>query len=182
MIFTRMVREHKEVKYVQLYLKPEGGPDLMFSVFDRTGKGACEVFGKIAPIGSFFVLRMSDGKTVARMKGVCLPSSIRYSAACGPRKIRFQVRPTAISHHSVRFKGVRWRFRGNLITRSFDILDDEKMNPAKTIMTHGRCWNCQRECYAITIPEEKDVPLALCVAVAIDSTVMSDFTFPVPAG
>ena len=168
---------------MQFYLKPEGGPKLLFSVLDGGGRPVYEVNGDYLSFGNRFVLRAPEGETVARLTGVCLPGVFRYTAASGIRRIRIWIRPDAV-HRAVQFKGVDWRFRGSVITRSFDIVEKQKQThgASSVVMTHGRCWNGRNDCYAVTVTREADAPLALCVAVAVDSAVLRGCVSPVPAG
>lgn len=166
---------------MQFYLKPEGGPKLLFSVLDGSGKLVYEVRGESLSFGNRFTLHLPEGGTAARLTGVCLPGLFRYTAASGTRRVRISIRPGA-AHRAVQFKGMDWRFRGSLLTRSFDVVEERRGLAPLVVMTHGRCWAERTDCYAVTVAREADVPLALCVAVAVDCAILSGFAAPVPAG
>jgi uncharacterized protein YxjI len=167
---------------VQLYLKPEGGPKVLFSVSDESGRLLYEVCGEYLSLGQRFTLRIPDGGTAAKLTGVCLPGMYRFIAVSGTRRLRIWVR-THPPHRTVQLKGMSWRFRGSLLTRSFDVVKDRRgSSEPPVVMTHGRCWMGRSECYAVTVEQEADVPLALCVAVAIDSAALNGCAPPIPVG
>lgn len=166
---------------LQLYLKPEGGPKLLFTAMDAGGRAVYEVHGDYSSFGSRYVLREPEGKTVARLAGVFLPGVSRYAATSGDRSVRIWIRPDA-ARRAVQFKGQDWRFRGSVITRSFDIVEKHKNGESTVVMTHGRCWNGRNDCYAVSVTREADVPLALCAAVAVDCAVIGGCAAPAPAG
>ena len=165
---------------MQFYLKPEGGPRLFFTVLDGCGRPVYEVRGSYSSLGCRMALCGLGGETAAHLTGVCLPGLSRYAASSGPRRVRIWIRPDA-ARRAVQFRGVEWRFRGSVLTRSFDILE-RRAGETSVVMTHGRCWNGRHDCYAVTVRREADVPLALCAAVAVDCAVIGGCASPVPAG
>lgn len=167
---------------MQLYLKPEGGPKVLFSVLDEGGRLLYEVCGEYLSLGGHFTLHVPGGGTAARLTGVCLPGMYRFTAVSGTRRMRIWIR-TQAPRRAVQFKGMDWRFRGSLLTRSFDVVEDHRgSSEPSVVMTHGRCWTGRSECYAVTVEQEANVPLALCVAVAIDCSAQNGCSSPVPAG
>ncbi len=168
---------------MQFYLKPESGAETLFSVWDECGRLAYEVAGEFNSFGCRCVLRTPEGESAARMTGVCLPASLHCSASAGGRRMRISIDLSA-SRRQVQVRGVGWRFRGSALTRSFDLVEERARKPRapQVVMTHGRCWNDRGDCYALEIFHEADVPLAVCAAVAVDSTVLGGRAAPVPAG
>lgn len=166
---------------LQFYLKPENGTKILFSVLDSCGQLAYEVTGEYTSFGSRYILRIPDGTAAARLTGVNLPESFQYSAVNGIRRIRIRIKPTA-AHKAVQFKGARWRFRGSILTRSFDIVEDPPHGPPLVVMTHSRCWSKQGDCYAVNILRGADTALALCAAIAVDCSILGGCITPVPAG
>ena len=169
---------------MQFYLCPESGPEVFFTVYDDKERPAYEVTACGTAVGRRFLLRAPDGTPAARMTAVFLPACLRCAVTDGRRHFRVWIAPDASMHRSVRLKGIPWRFRGNLSTRSFDIVTEapRKGDASRTVMTHGRCWSGPRGSYAVEVFSASDVPLALCVAAAIDSFSQSSCTSPVPAG
>jgi len=80
------------------------------------------------------------------------------------------------AHSPIKIRGVNWRFRGDLLTRSFDLVDID----SAVVMTHGRCWNQNGDCFAIEVTKESDVLLCLCIAVILDNTVFGSLTAALP--
>lgn len=165
---------------MQFYLKPEGGPRLFFTVLDDCGRPDYEVRGVYSSVGCRLALCGPEGKTEAHLTGVCLPDLTRYAASSGAKRLRIWVRPDA-ARRAVQFRGAEWRFRGSVLTRSFDVVE-RRAGETSVVMTHGRCWNGGHDCYAVTIRREADVPLALCAAVAVDLAVVVGCALPIPAG
>ena len=96
--------------------------------------------------------------------------------------MRLTIKPRA-PHHPVQVKGVPWRFRGSILTRSFDFVEDrDEHGKPRVVMTHGHCWNARDGCYAVEIFQEGDMPLALCAAIAVDTSILGGSAVPVPAG
>lgn len=166
---------------MQFYLRPENETDILFSVLDACGELVYEVTGEYTSFGSRFVLRSPGGQAAARLTGINLPESFQYSVVSGIRRIRIKVKPSA-AHKPVQFKGARWRFRGSVLTRSFDIIEENPRGQSLVVMTHGRCWNGHGDCYAVNILRASDVPLALCAAIAVDCSILGGCISPIPAG
>lgn len=167
---------------MRLYIQQCGGPENLFTVLDSSGSPVYEVQGESAAFGCRLRFCSMEGVSFARMTGVYLPTSFQYSAAAAGRRMRLTVKPRAV-HRAVQVKGVPWRFRGSILTRSFDFVEDrgEHSRP-HVVMTHGRCWNSPGDCYAVEVFQDWDVPLALCAAVAVDLSVFGGSAVPVPAG
>lgn len=167
---------------VRLYLQQAGGPERLFTVLDSCGNPLYDLQGEYTPLGCRYRLCGKDGVSLARVTGVFLPTSFQYSVSAGGRRMRLTVKPRAV-HRPVRIKGVPWRFRGSILTRSFDLVEGrEEHGRPRVVMTHGRCWNARGDCYAVEIFLEGDVPLALCAAVALDASIVGGSAVPVPAG
>lgn len=167
---------------MRLYLQQTGGPERLFTVLDSCGSPLYELQGEYTPLGCRYRLCGGDGVSLARMTGVFLPASFQYSVSAGGKRLRLTVKPRTI-HRPVQIKGVPWRFRGSILTRSFDFVEErEERGRPRIVMTHGRCWNARGDCYAVEIFQDWDVPLALCAAIAVDTSVLGGSAVPVPAG
>lgn len=162
---------------MQYYLKPAGGAHCLFTILDSQGNAAYEVTGKGNPFGRRFLLVDRDHNIAGRISGVRISNTVQYSAAAGGERMRVSINCDSL-RCPVRIKGKRWRFRGSILTRSFDVLDES----SKTVMTHGKCWRAADDCYGIEISPSESVPLCLCLAVMIDCTIPSGCRVAVPAG
>ena len=162
---------------MRFYLKTEGGARCFFCVEDESGNPVYEVTGKISSFSQHFILSGCGGKVVGKISGVHLSSASQYSVAAGGERIRVSLN-IASQRRPIRIIGRRWRFRGNLLTRSFDFVDHAQ----RTVMTHGRCWEQGGSCYAVEIADAENVLLCLCLAIIADSTIQGGSAVPVPAG
>lgn len=167
---------------MRFFLKQSTGTESLFIVSDSCGRQVYEVTGSFSSLGRRFSLRDENGNEAAKISCVRLAQTAQYSVCVGTgkgekEKARVTVNPSA-ARRPVSIRGVKWRFRGSVLTRSFDLVDAE----SHTVMTHGRCWNAAGDCYAAEIPGESDVLLCLSVAVIIDSTVVAGMPAAVPAG
>lgn len=162
---------------MQFYLKPVGGAHCLFTILNFDGHLVYEVTGKITPFGCRILLLDDERRCVGRISGVHFSNSAQYSAAAGGQRIRVSVNNTS-SRRPVRIKGKHWRFRGSLLTHSFDILNDLP----QIIMTHGKCWGMSGDCYAVGIESPENILLCLCLAVILDCTVSGACRQPILAG
>ena len=160
-----------------------GGQENLFTVLDSCGCPLYELQGEYSSLGCRYKLCASGGgASLARVTGVFLPTAFQYSVSAGERHMRLAIKPRAV-HRPVQVKGVPWRFRGSIVTRCFDFVEDrDERGKSRVVMTHGTCWNARGACYAVEIFQGGDVPLALCAAVAVDMFLLGGSAVPVPAG
>lgn len=163
---------------MQFYLRQGTDPDALFSVMEPSGQLVYRVKGDALPIGGKFYLLDSGEKEVARIFSVGVTAISKYAIQVGDKERARVTWNFNAKREQVKIKGVHWRFRGDLATRSYDILDID----SSVVMTHGRCWNKIGDCYAVQVANESDALLCLCLAVILDSTVIGGAAAPVPAG
>lgn len=162
---------------MRFYLKTENGAHRLFSVEDDCGNPVYEVTGRVSSFSHRFVLSDCERNAVGKVSGVRLSSASQYSVTAGRERIRVSLNVSS-ARRPMRIIGRRWRFRGSLLTRSFDFVDPRQ----RTVMTHGRCWERGGDCYAVEIADPENVPLCLCLAVIADCSVQGGCAVPVPAG
>ena len=162
---------------MQFYLKPVGGIRCLFTVLNSNGHPVYEVTGKMTTFGCRLFLLDETRQPVGRISGVRFSNYVKYSVSAGGKKVQM-ILNESFSRSPVRIVGKRWYFRGSLVTHSFDILDDA----AQTVMTHGKCWGMEGDCYAVEILNLGNVPLCLCLAALLDCTVSGGCAAPVLAG
>ena len=160
---------------MQFYLKPVSGLKTLFLVLNSGGVPVYEVQGDFTPIGCRLYLLDSHRREIARISGVRLSNTCQYSISSQGERVRLTLNMTA-PRRAVRFRGIPWHFRGNVLLRSFDVQDAQ----FRVVMTHARCWSIHGDCYAVEIPEPAHVPICLCVAAIIDSTVMGGISVFAP--
>jgi uncharacterized protein YxjI len=161
---------------MKFYMKQSTDTDALFTVIDSLSQAVYRVTGDSLSIGSKFYLIDNNKNEVARIFSVGLPTIAKYSISVDDKE-RARVTQNLNSTHSpIRIKGVNWHFRGDLLTRSFDLLDID----STVVMTHGRCWNQNGDCFAVEIAKESDVLLCLCIAIILDNTVMGGAAAALP--
>lgn len=162
---------------MRFYVKPVGGAHCLFAILNSDGHPVYEVTGTITPFGCRILLLDFERRTVGRISGVRFANSVQYSASAGGQRIRVNVNYSSF-RRPVRIRGKRWRFRGSLLSRSYDILNEIP----QVVMTHGKCWGMEGDCYAVEIAGPENIPLCLCLAVLLDCTVSGACAAPALAG
>lgn len=162
---------------MRFYLKSVSGSPCLFVIQDSCGNSVYEVTGEFFSFGQRFLLYDGARNVAAKISGVRLSSVCQYSVSAGKERIRVSANGLS-QRRPLRIIGRRWRFRGSLLTRSFDFVDSAQ----RVVMTHGRCWETGGDCYAVEIADPKNVLFCLCLAVIADCTVQGGRTIPVPAG
>lgn len=162
---------------MQFYIRQGADADALFTIMDSSGQPVYRVVGEFTPIGGKFSLTDREGGEIARVFSVGLTTVSKYSVVAEEKERARVTCNLKSKSQPVKIKGVSWRFRGDLISRSYDLVNVD----SSVIMTHGRCWNSVGDCYAVEIHNEADVPVCLCIAAILDSTVLGGMTAPVPA-
>lgn len=75
-----------------------------------------------------------------------------------------------------RLFGVSWRFRGNVPTRSFDLVELD----GSLVMSHGVCWNPEGNVFCVDVIRETDLLWCTAISVIIDSVLPSGTVAAVP--
>lgn len=163
---------------LQYYLKPVSGTHCLFVVLNSCGQPIYEVTGEFSSFGRRFFLLDEERNVVGRISSVRITGSSQYSVSAGGERARVSVN-VASARRPVVIRGKRWRFRGSLLLRSFDIVEEAHQ---AVVMTHGRYWGMAGDCYAVEVAEPEHGPLCLCLAVIIDCTVTDGRTVPAPVG
>ena len=147
---------------MKFYINQSTGTDALFTIIDSVGQSVYCVTGDTTSIGSKYYLLDKGKSQVARISKVGFPTISKYTIT--------------IDDNMIKIKGKKWRFRGDLLTRSYDLIDTD----SSVIMTHGRCWNENGDCFAVDILDESNVILCLCIAVILDSTLIGGSAKPLP--
>jgi uncharacterized protein YxjI len=168
---------------MQFYIHQNTGTETLFIISDCLGQPVYRVKGDSLSIGSKYYLIDNNENEAARIFSVGLSALSKYTIYIDDKeRARVILNLTATTpKQPIKIKGVkgiRWRFRGDLITRSYDIIDVD----STVIMTHGRCWHTGCDCFAVDVTNKQDVLLSLCIAVIIDSTVIASSAAVLPVG
>lgn len=148
----------------------------LFSVMDSLGQPVYRVTGDSVALGNKIFLIDQNGQEVARIFSVGLTTIAKYSVFIGEKERARVIQNLGRSRQPIKIKGVNWKFRGDLLTRSYDIVNAD----SAVVMTHGRCWNNVGDCYAVEIAREADVLVCLCLSVILDNTVITGSAAALP--
>ena len=162
---------------MHFYLRQNSDTDALFIIMDSTGQLVYRVTGDSLSIGNKISMIDNEQNEIARISSVGLATLSKYTIYVGEKERAHLTWNSGAKHHQVKIKGKSWRFRGELVTRSFDIVNVD----SSVVMTHGRCWNNMGDCYGVDIKEEVDIPVCLCLAVILDSIVLGGTIAAVPA-
>lgn len=162
---------------MQFYIKQSTDPDTLFTIMNSSGQPVYRVTGDSLSIGSKLCMLDGGNNEIARIYSVGLTTISRYTISVGDKERARVSWNFNAKRQQVKIKGVNWRFRGDLASRSYDIIDID----SAVVMSHGRCWNQIGDCYAADIANESDVPVCLCLAVILDSTLIGGTVAAVPA-
>lgn len=148
----------------------------LFSVMDSLGQPVYRVTGDSVALGNKIFLIDQNGQEAARIFSVGLTTIAKYSVFIGEKERARVIQNLGRSRQPIKIKGVNWTFRGDLLTRSYDIVNAD----SAVVMTHGRCWNNVGDCYAVEITREADVLVCLCLSVILDNTVITGSAAALP--
>lgn len=162
---------------MQFYICQGSDTDALFTIMDSAGQPVFRVTGDSLAIGNKLSMIDVANVEIARIYSVGLPNLSKYTISVGEKERARVTWNSSAKQQKVKIKGVSWRFRGDLISRSYDIINVD----SSVVMSHGRCWNKIGDCYGVEIHEEADVPVCLCLAVILDSTVFGGVAVPAPA-
>lgn len=163
---TLSCREAAETKF---FLQQSAEPGLLFSVMDGNGRPVYRVTGDSLALGSKVCFLDQNELEVARVFSVGLAAIAKYSVMVGEKERARVTWNLRSERQPIKIKGVKWRFRGDLITRSYDLVDED----AAVVLTHGRCWNRMGDCYAVEVAKGENALIGLCISVILDSTVLT---------
>ena len=154
---------------MEFYIKPCGMPEELFLIESADSSDTWRVSGDKGTFFSKLFLLGPVNECSAKIVRIGTPEISRYSVLIEGRE-RVAVLFSGMGRKPVfRLSGVPWKFRGDLNTRTFDIVDVD----GTVLMTHGGCWGRKGNCFAVTVTREKDVAACLSIAVIIDLFVMS---------
>ncbi|HEX3039921.1 MAG TPA: LURP-one-related family protein [Caproiciproducens sp.] len=163
---------------MQLYIQQSSGTKTLFTITDSLGQPVYRVTGDSMSIGSKIYLIDNNENEAARIFSVGVPSVSKYSVFINNKERARVLLNLTAARRPVKIKGASWRFRGSLLTRSYDIISVD----STVVMSHGCCWNVGKNCFAAEITNESDVLLCLCIAVILDSTVIPGSAAALPVG
>lgn len=152
--------------------------DELFVIYNDVGQPAFYVRNEKTPLYNRMVMQNVAKMTVAKINRIGVHTLSRYDIIIDGRDNVRVVQNLTASAPKFTIRGANWHFRGDLISRSFDILDVDN----SILMTHGHCWGVKGECFAAEINGVQNDLTCLCIAIVIDSIVMGGLTAALPVG
>ena len=142
---------------MRVYLKqnktPDGG---LFTVYDELFH---EKYG-ISRSKSSIVLSDKAGKAQLRIKQIPLPAVKAYSITANRRSAKFFINPNMSSL----FYGVAWHIRGDLGSKSFDVISADN----SVVAEHCKRFCAAGDCYELNITDMNDEMLCLGISVCVN--------------
>jgi uncharacterized protein YxjI len=161
---------------MKFYIHQSTGTETLFSVSDSLGQPVYRVTGDSLSIGSKFYLIDNNQHEAARIFSVGLSALSKYSIFIDDKERARVILNLTAPKQPIKIKTVNWRFRGDLLTRSYDLIHVD----SSVVMSHGRCWTVSGDCYAVDVTNDCDVLLCLCIAIVLDNTVIGSSAAALP--
>lgn len=155
---------------MKLYLKRDlSSENSRFLVLDELCRESFYVLSSGKSLEKL-VITTADGMVVTKINRLPLPMFFAYSITANGRNIRFILNP-AKNARNCYYYGVSWHIRGDVFTKSFDILDVDN----SVLAVHSRCFGvCDG--YELNIYSEENLQLCLASAVCVNTVALCDNT------
>ena len=133
-----------------------------YEAFSETGEPKYTVCGKRIPSGESIRIRDNDERTVCRIRRLGFSALSAYTITAGGETVRLNI---AVSGGvaSVRFHGISFMTRGDVIAGSYDILDADNSVVCTVGKDFAKCT------LALTVNMEERELFCIAAAVCIDS-------------
>ncbi len=154
---------------MEFYVKPCAAESSLFAVYGAAGELLYQITGENSALSGKLFLMDSGGREAAKIRRLGTSEISRYSIFVQGKEQAGVLQNFIGAKPVYRLYGVPWSFRGDVLSRSFDVIDVD----GGVLMTHGRCWKGRGDCFAVTVTREADVPVCLSIAVVIDSLALN---------
>ena len=115
------------------------------------------------------IITDTNGLTITKISRLPLPLLHAYSITSGRKNIRFILNP-AKNAQNCYYYGISCHIRGQVFTKSYDILDVDNT----VIATHSRCFGNCAEGYELNIYNDENEQFCLASAVCVNMAVLAD--------
>lgn len=151
----------------------------VFTVLNEVGQSVYHVLSDESTLYSKLILLDEAQNVVAKINRIGVIGFSRFDINIDDKECA-RITQNLAAKVTPKFKihGVSWHFRGNMLLRTFDVLNVDH----SIVMTHGRNWGINGECFAVDISLPQNEILCLCIAVVIDSIVMGGIGAALPVG
>ena len=133
-----------------------------FEVYDERGVPKYAVRGKITPSGESIRIRDKNGAAVCKIRRLGFSSLSAYTVTAGGETVRLNIAQSG-GIASVRFHGISFMVRGDVLTGNYDILDADNSVVCVVQKDFVKC-----TLTLTVIPEEREL-FCIAAAVCIDS-------------
>ena len=141
----------------------------VFTICNESGQPVYHVQSEESTLYSKLTVFDTEKNAVAKINRIGVISLFRYDISIDDKDCaRITQKLSSTGAPKLKIHGASWHFRGDMALRSFDVLDVDHT----VIMTHGRHWGINGECFAVDIQLPQNEILCLCIAVVVDSIVM----------
>lgn len=140
--------------------------NVLFTVQDPCGRLLYRLWGNPGSLRGIFALLDETGRERARVLRVGTADMGVYEIRLYQGKRMHVVCQKATRKGGMLFQGKNWHIRGDLDTRSFDIVER-----GRVLMTHAPAWQGEGGfCYGVTLTgDETERLFCLCAAMIVDS-------------
>jgi len=141
----------------------------VFTICNEVGQPVYHVQSDESTLYSKLTVLDTAENVVAKINRLGLIGLFRYDINIDDKDCaRITQNMTAAGAPRFRIHGVSWHFRGNMALRSFDVVNVDHT----VVMSHGRHWGVNGECFAVDISLPQNAILCLCIAIVVDSIVI----------
>lgn len=148
---------------MKLYLQRDTSSlNARYQVADENGKLRYTVSGKRNPSGESIRIKTPDGETVCKIRMLGFSALSIYSISAGSESMRLNI-AAGNGRASVRFRGISFLVRGDVLLGSYSILDAD----TATVCTVGK--DFARGCTQLDLAQKDREIFCLATAICIDS-------------
>lgn len=156
---------------MKLFIKQsKEGYEERFLVLDEQGKIQYRVMGERERKNSILSIQDEEGRQLLTIRQRDYMIVTGYILSVPEASGATLIQNMYNGHTLLRVCGARWRFRGNLSMRNFDVLDEG----GYVRMTHCKRWGPWGDGYEINVAAGKYERLCVGIALCIDNQVQSD--------
>ena len=158
------------VMIVRLFLKRDmSAIDARFEVCDDTGGSKYTIRGKHTPSGESIRIMDLSGASVCKIRRLGFSALSAYTISAGGESVRMNIAVSG-SAATVRFHGISFMIRGDVLSGSYDILDADNSVVCVVNKDFAKCT------LTLTVNMEERELFCIASAVCIDS--LSNCTQP----
>ncbi len=151
---------------MRLYLKQQAGSNgELFYIFDLFGNPLYTVLSGEKTLTGKMLLLDREERILVKISRIGPETFSRYTILeKGKPSVRLYQNMAGLQPF-YQLLGINWKFRGNVASRSFDIIRPDGC----VVMSHGACWDRDGNVFCLDIAQNTDVLLCASISVIVDS-------------